>query len=65
MNIIFVYYYFLVCSKCGTKITELSVGNSSYNNQHSFRTDGGNSCPSCGEVKEFNVVSAVTKVFKE
>jgi DNA-directed RNA polymerase subunit RPC12/RpoP len=65
MNIIFVYYYSLVCSKCGTRITDLSPGSDGYSNHHTFRTDGGYSCPSCGETKEFNVISSVTKVFKD
>lgn len=64
MNIVFVYYYFLVCSKCGKKITELNPGSDGNSNHHTFRTDGGYSC-TCGETKEFNVVSAVTKVFKD
>jgi DNA-directed RNA polymerase subunit RPC12/RpoP len=64
MQIVFSYYYFLVCGKCGAKITEIAPTIGS-NHQHSFNINGGYTCPSCGEAKEHNVVSSVAKTFKE
>ena len=65
MNITFVYFYTLVCSKCGAKIMDIAPTSNGTPNQHSFSTNCSVSCPNCGENDNFNVISAQTKVFKE
>jgi DNA-directed RNA polymerase subunit RPC12/RpoP len=65
MIITFVYHYSVVCSKCGKKIGDISPEvNSNEINKHHFNT-AGFSCPNCGEVKDFNTVSSVMKLFSD
>lgn len=61
----FTYYYSMVCGKCGYKISDLAATTNG-SNTHSFTLiDGGYFCPGCGENKEFNIISAVAKTYKE
>jgi transcription elongation factor Elf1 len=64
MTIKFIYYYTLVCAKCGNKIADNITPVAEGSSGHIF-TINSNSCGSCGETKEFNVISSVAKVFKE
>ena len=64
MTIEFVYYYLVVCAKCGRKITDIQPAVNS-SSGHIFSIDSQRSCSGCGESKEFNIISSVVKIFKD